>query len=574
MKRGALCLFFAVLALGCGNSDKPQPYLVSLAIVPAELSVTVVNGQPVTQDYQVFVTDSEGKTDEVTELVILKLADERYGAFTGAKLAISGLGAGPTKVMASLETVSAEAALTVYVKKQLVDGDLPATTPNDFDNATEDPQLAPTIRYPLDRILVPPNIGKFEVHWQSTASVFELRMRNTYVDVRRYTKGLTPPAPQPFWAAFELAEWSPIASSKEQLTLEVAGMTPQLPGKKGTSVRQVVDVTNENTRGGIYYWASGPGAVMRYDVGKPSVPAARMFAAGQVPGTGNNCHGCHTLSKDGSKLAMTIDGGNGLGTAVNVADRLPTIAVGANQRWNFATFSPDNQKLLTVYGGAMTLRATTGGAVLATLPNSTSRFATHPEISPDGTKLVNTECAVAGANDAFSSQCGLVIRSLDLATNSAGAIQVLVPYASGQESYYPSFSPDGMWIAFTRSAGGIYDIASAETWLVRADGSAAPIKLATADLDQDNRTNSWARWVPFAQTFGPANETMFYLTFSSKRPFGVRIPTGGVPQIWMTPIFPARALASKDPSGPAFRLPFQDVATGNHIAQWTQAIVE
>lgn len=574
MKRGALCLFFAVgLVLGCGNSDKPQPYLVSLAIVPAELSVTVVNGEPVTQDYQVFVTDSEGKTDEVTDLVILKLADERYGAFTGAKLAISGLGAGPTKVQTSLETVSAEAALTVYVKKQLVDGDLPMTTPNDFDNATEDPQLVPTIRYPLDRILVPPNIGKFDVHWQSTASVFELRMRNTYVDVRRYTKGLPEPAtPRPFWAAFELAEWSPIASSKEQLTLEVAAMDPQQPGKKGTSTRQVVDVTNENTRGGIYYWASNPGAVLRYDVGKPSVPPARMFASGQVPGNGNNCHGCHTLSKDGTKLAMTLDGGNGPGVAVNVADRVTAIGTGANLRWNFATFSPDNQKLLTVYSGAMVLRSTAGGGALLTLPNSSGKFATHPELSPDGTKLVNAECA--GGYEAVASQCGLVIRSIDLATNTAGAIEPLVPYVAGQESYYPSFSPDGQWIAFTRSAGGTYDIASAETWLVRADGSAAPIKLAAADLDQANRTNSWARWVPFAQTFGPANETMFYLTFSSKRPFGVRIPAGGVPQIWMTPIFPSRALANKDPSGPAFRLPFQDVATGNHIAQWTQAIVE
>ncbi len=573
MKRGALCLVFGVgLVLGCGNSDKPPPYLVSLSIVPAELSVTIVDGQAVTQDYQVFVTDSEGKIDEVTELVILKLADERYGAFTGAKLAVSGLGAGPTKVQASLETVSAEAALTVYVKKHLVDGDLPPTTPTEFESATEDPVLAPTLRYPLDKILVPPNIGKFDVHWQGSATVFELRMRNTYVDVRRYTKGLTETNPQPFWAAFELAEWSPIASSKEQLTLEVAGMNPQIPGKKGTSARQSVDVTNENTRGGIYYWASNPGAVLRYDVGKPSVPPARMFAAGQVPGNGNNCHGCHTLSKDGTKLAMTLDGGNGPGTAVNVADRAVAIGTNANLRWNFATFSPDNQKLLTVYGGIMTLRSTAGGGQLATLPNSTGRFATHPEISPDGTKLVNAECT--GGYEAVASQCGLVIRSLDLATNTVGEIQSLVPYAAGQESYYPSFSPDGAWIAFTRSAAGTYDIATAETWLVRADGAAAPIKLAAADLDQANRTNSWARWVPFPQTFGSANETMFYLTFSSKRPFGVRIPNGGVPQIWMTPIFPSRALAGKDPSGPAFRVPFQDVATGNHIAQWTQAIVE
>lgn len=47
----------------------------------------------------------------------------------------------------------------------------------------------------------------------------------------------------------------------------------------------------------------------------------------------------------------------------------------------------------------------------------------------------------------------------------------------------------------------------------------------------------------------------------------------GGPQIWMTPVFPARAAAGQDPSGNAFRVPFQDVGTSNHIAQWTQAVV-
>jgi hypothetical protein len=41
----------------------------------------------------------------------------------------------------------------------------------------------------------------------------------------------------------------------------------------------------------------------------------------------------------------------------------------------------------------------------------------------------------------------------------------------------------------------------------------------------------------------------------------------------MTPFFPARATAGQDPSGPAFRVPFQSVDAANHIAQWTQAVV-
>jgi hypothetical protein len=41
----------------------------------------------------------------------------------------------------------------------------------------------------------------------------------------------------------------------------------------------------------------------------------------------------------------------------------------------------------------------------------------------------------------------------------------------------------------------------------------------------------------------------------------------------MTPFYPARAAMGQDPSGPAFRPPFQNVATHNHIAQWTEQIV-
>jgi hypothetical protein len=79
--------------------------------------------------------------------------------------------------------------------------------------------------------------------------------------------------------------------------------------------------------------------------------------------------------------------------------------------------------------------------------------------------------------------------------------------------------------------------------------------------------------VPFGQTFGSNSEPLFYLTFSSQRQFGVRAASGSYPQIWMTPFFPDKALAGMDPSGPAFRLPFQDLSSENHIAQWTTSVV-
>lgn len=561
----------------CGSDDKGDPVPASLTIEPADLEVTIVDGAVITQDYKVTLTYSDGNQIDATSSARFELRDPQYGTFTRAQLAIGGAGAGPTRVVATVETLTGETGLTVYVRKKIIDPGLPPTLPDMFDSAAEDPALAPTMRYPLDKILVPPNIGQFDVHWNGAAAtnVFQLRMYNDYVDIRRYTSGLTPPNNEPFWTKFEPAEWYPIASTKQQLSLQLAAMNSADPTKKGTAAKQVVDVTNENTRGGIYYWATtNPATILRYDVEKPDVPPSKLFETGTEPGGAGTCHGCHTLSKDGTRLAMTLDGGNGRGTAIKVATRELTVPVSADTRWNFATFTPDSTKLLTVYGGVMSIRNSDTGEVLGTLGNSTGKYATHPEISPDGAQLVNAECV--GGYEAVANNCELVIRPFDAATNTAGAIKPLLgANVDGLNSFYPSFSPDGKWLVFTRAAAAVtsYNAASAETWVMKADGSAPPIKLAAADLGQTGRTNSWARWVPFGQTFGATNEPMYYLTFSSMRPYGVRIPAGGRPQIWMTPFFPRRAEAGQDPTGPAFRVPFQDVNTGNHIAQWTQAVV-
>jgi hypothetical protein len=45
------------------------------------------------------------------------------------------------------------------------------------------------------------------------------------------------------------------------------------------------------------------------------------------------------------------------------------------------------------------------------------------------------------------------------------------------------------------------------------------------------------------------------------------------PQIWMTAFVPAAADAQTDPSQPTFRLPFQNIDSNNHIAQWTEQII-
>ena len=574
----ALFATCALILAACGDdgvhhlADAPG---IQLLVEPPDLMVTIVNGQAVTQAYTATYIAPNGDKQDVTAETTFQI-DASYGAFSGDTVSVSGQGAGPTKVYAIAAAANGETTLTVFVKQAIIDPTAPANAEGLFTAATENPALAPSIVYPLDHILVPPNLGQFDVHWQNTATstannLFQVTMANQYIDVRLYTAGLDPQNPQPFWTLFQPMTWSPIASSRQQLDLKVAGLNTAAPATKGTTAAQKVDVTNENAQGGIYYWTTSPEAsIWRYDVAKPTQPPEAYFPAASRP---SGCMGCHSLSRDGTKIAMTLDSAFGRGAIFNVADRAPTNDfIVTPIVWDFATFDSKATKLLTVENGEMRLRDLAGALLLPNvIPNLVGPFATHPEISPDDTRLVNVE--FTGGADYSASGGTIVTRTFDTTTNTFGAPTVLVPITPTDESnFYPSYSPDGQWIVFTRTSGGSYNDGSAQTWVVKADGSQPPVQLSIANLG-GGLTNSWARWVPFAQTFGASNEQMFYLTFSTKRPFGVRLPAGDRPQIWMTPFFPARAAAGQDPSGPAFRVPFQSVDAANHIAQWTQAVV-
>ncbi|HEY0192942.1 MAG TPA: hypothetical protein VGC42_17620 [Kofleriaceae bacterium] len=575
----------------CGGDDQhrgglPDASTAQLIVDPPDVAVTIINDVAVVQPYTAHIFDASGVQIDVTAETAFTLSDPDFGTFDGANLSVTGHGAGMVRVQGTARGRMGDAGLAVTVQKIVVDPAIP-DAPTLFQNATEDPTLAPKIVYPSDKILVPPNLGQFDVHWQNNTAagasldLFEIKMANQFVDIRLYTTGLDKDRPAPFWTVYAPDVWLPIASTRQQVALTVAGLRKAAPASKGTAVSQQVDVTNEKSQGGIYYWTtSSPQGIWRYDVGKPDVPPAPFFAGDQP----TPCIGCHVLSRDGSKMAMTIDSATGRGTVYNVSDRSVLLPFdGANNKpqlhFDFAAFDSGATKLITIEGGVMNLRQLDGTLITGPVAPSTANVqTTMPELSPDDTKLVDVE--YPGGEDFETSSGSIMIRSFDPVANTFGAPTALVPYVAPDgnnpaiANWYPSFSPDGEWVVFTRTNGQNYDQASAETWMVKADGLSPPVKLDLANLaGTDNLTNSWARWVPFAQTFGADNQKLFYLTFSSKRPFGVRLPNGGQPQIWMTPVFPDRAAVGQDPSGNAFRVPFQDVTTSNHIAQWTKAVV-
>lgn len=574
-----------------GNDDHEDESLATLSIEPPTTELLIINGVEPHQTYTATLTFPDGFTKDVTALTEFTV-DAAYGTFTGNDLAMGT--AGKTSANGIYASKTATAQVIARVKSTRVDPGLPANTPDLFTGA-ETTARAPVVVYPAAGVIIPRNLGDFEIHWTdgSGNDVFEVSLKTEFSDVRVYVpggNGMPAAGVKPSYQSFQATEWIAAVGVEANLQYQVRGIQRSNPAAGvGAGPARDVKLSNEPMLGGLYYWAStstggGTEGIYRHDMSKPGLPAEEYMTRNQTIGQGfptGRCVGCHVLSRDGTRMAIKYDGGGGFNTLLDVATRVPQ---SATFRWNFGTFTPDASQFLSVQDGVLVVRTTVDQSVVATMPSTS--LATHPDLSPDGTKLVY----VLPVTNAFDYCFGLgriVVRSYNAATRTFGAEQIIV--ADGVfNNYYPTWSPDGQWILFNRSTnntttgcaapgpapdiGGAFSNATAQLWVVKADGTTPPIQLTAANSTVGQR-NSWGKWAPFGQTLGTTQEPMFWITVSSVRNFGVRLFNEDRPQIWMTPFFPNRATAAQDPSAPAFRLPFQNIGSSNHIAQWTERVV-
>jgi hypothetical protein len=565
----------ALFVVGCG--DRPtrdrDESLATLTISPDNVELLILNGVPANQDYTATLHFPDGSAEDVTSETYFSV-DTAFGSFNASTAAI--VTAGKTNAFGQYNDKVGSGQIIARVKSVRVDGGLDPSTPDLFTGA-EDAAKAPLVIYPADDVAMPRNVGDFETHWvdPSGNNIFELALKTEFADVRVYVpggNGNQAAGPMASFSAFTAAEWLSAVGVQQSVRYQVRGVSTAAPGPVGAGPERVVQLTNETLEGGIYYWAaastSGPDGIYRHDMAKPGQQAEEFFTRNQTPTDVNGnrrCVACHVLSRDGTKMAVTYDGGNSFGTLVDVATATPQTDF---TRWNFATFTPDGAQILTVHDGLLTVRASADQAAITTMP--AAGYISHPDLSPDGTRLVYVR-APSGADWSFSTG-HLYTRSYDQTTQTFGAEVPLI--TDGGNNFYPSWSPDGQWILFNRDVanGDAYDNAGGQLYVVKADGSGTPIELTAAN-EAAGLTNSWGRWAPFQQTVGVAGEPLFWVTVSSRRDFGVRLVGTLRPQIWMTPFFPSRAGQAVDPSVSAFRLPFQNIEGNNHIAQWTERVV-
>ena len=544
---------------GDGHDDKDAV----LSVDPPTAELLIENGVPATADFSATLTYPDGDTRDVTNEVRFSV-DNGYGMMNGRTGTFAT--AGKTQVFASLVDKTAASQVIIRLKDVRIDPSLPPEAATWFANPV-DPNRNPTVVYPPANVVMPRNLGDFEVHWtDSRNNVFEVSLKTEFTDVRAIVPGGNGVIANGSWLAFLATEWLAAVGYETSVQFQVKGVDSNNPTSVGEAAPQLVKLSNEAMLGGLYYWAAtaqnGPYGIFRHDMSKPGQVAEQFMTTAQTEG---RCVACHVLSRDGTRMAVTFDGGNGAATLVDVSTKA---AQASTRGWNFGTFTPDGAQFLAVKAGVLTVLDSNNQAVLATM--TASGQISHPDLSADGTKLVYVQKGDTGADWSFSGG-RILMRTYDQASHTFGPEQMLV--SDTTNNYYPSFSPDGKWVLFNRaSTGSVYNNGNATLWVVKSDGG-APVQLQAANAGL-GLTNSWGRWAPFQQTLGAGNEPIYWVTVSSMREFGVRIgPTTRHPQLWMTPFFPNAAAQAQDPSAAAFRLPFQNIDGNNHIAQWTEQIV-
>lgn len=603
-----------LLLCACGSSPPAKPDatptgLVEVTVKPIDQVLLIDNAIPATSAYAAFGRYDDGRVEDVSDRAEFALANNALGSFVGADFTSTLSQGGRTRVVATVDGVQGDTGLTIKIQQRYPDpgsGGLPADPAGPFEGPA-DPSRAPDVVYPNDGVLLPPNLRKLEVHFRPGAgnTLFEISFVNELTEIKVYARCSVPLnggciyTPDP-------TVWNWIAETNRggsELAVRVRGTDDAGTGV-GTSSDIKLSFSVENIKGGIYYWkASGGGesAVMRYDFGNLQQTIAEKFVGPDK--AGGKCVGCHALSRDGTKLVASAGGWDvedSLLVDVETATRVATPAKTA-----FASWNPDGTKYVGVFAftgtpthNLMLIDGTSGVQtgtidVGATAAQSTS----HPDWSPDGQNIVFVRQGQAfedGVNNQRFYQ-GSIQMVTDQGGGTFGAPVTLLPSQAGRNRYYPSFGPDGALLAFNEStcpSGSAHINCNADSdptatiFVMKPQPGATPIPLARANAKgktdtSDALTNSWPKWAPFEfQRTEEPNTRLVWMTFSSTRKFGLRnLPTGGGVEsatgtlLWMVAIDPDRALADQDPSYPAFALPFQDFASSNHIAQWTEEVV-
>ena len=553
-----------------------------LTIVPGNVLMYVDTTHSFAQAFTVTC-----KGFDVTGGAALTIDNMALGTFNGAIFSSTPGASGASTVRASYGSATGMTGITLQVTTAVIVSPAPGNSSSLFGGSSN-AALAPTLVYPPDGVLIPPNLNILEFQFQPaggtslyrvTLSLGSVKLLDVYTNCTTVGAGCgyTPDVPT----------WNFISSlARNQTITWTVAATDGKGGAVGAAAARSLSYTNEDASGGLYYWAASAGGIYRYDFGLRGQKAESFYTPTQA-GAGTQCVGCHSLSRDGSRMAvgMNIPTGGAQMRVIDVATKKQLFQIGTmfSGGSNFQTLTSTGATIVTTEGGNLTIRdAASGKTVGSTLTN-----ADMPDLSPDDKTIVFARGGsgggcVFGICNTLSISNGSIFTVGFTGTGFGTTKAIVQPSSSMEDNYYPTFSPDGNFVAFNRShmpdvtnsqgmtgPGDSYDAADAELWIVPAKGG-TPVALSAINQIPGN---SWSKWAPFVHHFG--GRTILWITFSSARPYGLHGVSGGSTpntQIWMAAVDVAKLQAGQDPAFPTFWLPFQDFSTDNHIPQWATTV--
>ncbi|HEY8944440.1 MAG TPA: hypothetical protein VIM73_09260, partial [Polyangiaceae bacterium] len=212
--------------------------------------------------------------------------------------------------------------------KVFVEGNVPPDVADLFHDAEKhppgsDPALQPVVVYPSHETMFPVNVSRILHEWASDLpdAWFELAFEGPRTRVLVYTDALRFVPSEEHW------DWIAESNRGTTVNVEVTALDPANPSEAHRSESIAVSFSDAAVEGAIYFWSTAAEGVMKALVGD-ATPI--KFYADPNATEKATCVGCHTLSRDGKRLAVAYDGERL--QEISVADRgiiLPPSASGA-----------------------------------------------------------------------------------------------------------------------------------------------------------------------------------------------------------------------------------------------------